>query len=102
MVGLAERKLRVDRPRLRRKDGRPGAVVEPSAYAAMQRDCPLGRRMPEILTQGVSTWNCRTVLPEMAGTEKQFRRIMGREQLWMLTSCRDQDAAAVAADRKIG
>jgi len=68
VVCLAERKLRVDRSRLRRKGGGRGAEVEPPAYAAMQNDSRLGRRMLEILMHGVSTRNYRQVLPEMADT----------------------------------
>jgi hypothetical protein len=37
-------------------------------------------------------------------TEKSFRRIMGHEHLWMLKAYLDQnqEAAAVAANRKVG
>jgi len=40
----------------------------------------------------------------MRATEKHFRRIMGHEQLWMLKAYLDenQEAAAVAAQRKVG
>ena len=68
VVCLSERKLRVQKPRLRRKGGGAGAEVEPPAYAAMQNDSRLGRRMLEILMHGVSTRNYRKVLPEMADT----------------------------------
>ena len=48
-VALAERKLRVRRPRLRKKQlGKDGEVPVP-AYEAMQRDGRLGSRMLEIL-----------------------------------------------------
>ena len=52
VVCLAERKLRVDKPRLRRKGGGPGAELDLRAYAAMQKDSRLDRRMLEILMQG--------------------------------------------------
>ena len=68
VVCLAERKLRVQRPRLRRKGGGLGTEVEPPAYAAMQNNSRLGKRMLEILMHGVSTRNYRSVLPEMAET----------------------------------
>jgi transposase-like protein len=79
VVCLAERKLRVQRPRLRRKGGGSGAEVEPPAYAAMQADSRLGRRMLEILMHGVSTRNYRTVLPEMADTVGVAKSSVSRE-----------------------
>jgi len=79
VVCLAERKLRVDKPRLRRKGGGAGAEVEPRAYAAMQSDSRLGRRMLEILMHGVSTRNYRTVLPEMANTVGVAKSSVSRE-----------------------
>ena len=67
-VALAERRLRVRRPRLRKKpSGREGEVPIP-AYQAMQRDGKLGSRMLEILLRGVSTRQYKHVLPEMAET----------------------------------
>ena len=67
-VCLSERKLRVRRPRLRKKEaGKDGEVIVP-AYAAMQADGKLGSRMLEILLRGVSTRQYRAVLPEMAET----------------------------------
>jgi transposase-like protein len=79
VVCLAERKLRVQRPRLRRKGGGPGAEVEPPAYAAMQNDSRLGRRMLEILMHGVSTRNYRRVLPELADTVGVAKSSVSRE-----------------------
>jgi transposase-like protein len=67
-VNLAERKLRVSRPRLRKRGvGRDGEVPVP-AYEAMQQDGRLGGRMLEILLRGVSTRQYKHVLPEMAET----------------------------------
>ncbi len=67
-VCLAERKLRIRRPRLRKKQpGQDGEVPIP-AYQAMQADDKLGSRMLEILLRGVSTRQYKAVLPEMAGT----------------------------------
>ena len=79
VVCLAERKLRVQRPRLRRKGGGAGAEVEPPAYAAMQSDSRLGRRMLEILMHGVSTRHYRSVLPEMADTAGVAKSSVSRE-----------------------
>jgi transposase-like protein len=67
-VALAERKLRITRPRLRnKKQGQGGEVLVP-AYEAMQQDGRLGSRMLEILLRGVSTRQYKHVLPEMAET----------------------------------
>ena len=70
VVNLAERKLRVTKPRLRRKggqgDGGAGAEVPIPVYEALQRDGPTSRRMLEILLQGVSTRRYKRVLPAMA------------------------------------
>jgi putative transposase len=67
-IALSERKLRVHRPRLRKKQtGRDGEVPIP-AYEAMQEDGKLAGRMLEILLRGVSTRQYKRVLPEMAET----------------------------------
>lgn len=79
VVCLSERKLRVQRPRLRHRGGGAGAEVEPPAYAAMQSNSRLGRRMLEILMQGVSTRNYRNVLPEMADTVGVAKSSVSRE-----------------------
>jgi hypothetical protein len=67
-VCLRERKLRVERPRLRKKgQGQDDEVAIP-AYQAMQADQKLGARMLEILLRGVSSRQYKQVLPEMAET----------------------------------
>jgi transposase-like protein len=78
-VCLAERKLRVDKPRLRHKDGGKGAEVEIPAYEAMQDDARLAQRMLEILMRGVSTRNYAEVLPEMAQTVGVSKSSVSRE-----------------------
>ena len=67
-VALKERQLRVDKPRLRKKDPRPAEVgeVEIPAYEAMRKDGRLADRMLAILLNGVSTRKYKEVLPEMA------------------------------------
>ena len=78
-VCLRERKLRVERPRLRKKgQGQDGEVPIP-AYQAMQKDGKLGGRMLEILLRGVSTRQYRAVLPEMAETVGVSRSSVSRE-----------------------
>ncbi len=67
-VCLAERKLRIRRPRLRKKQPGQGGEVLVPAYQAMQADDKLGSRMLEILLRGVSTRQYKRVLPEMAET----------------------------------
>lgn len=76
VVRLSDRKLRVDRPRLRSKDGREVAVP---AYEAMRGSDRLGARMLEILLRGVSTRNYRRVLPEMAETVGVSKSAVSRE-----------------------
>ena len=67
-VTLSERKLRVEKPRLRKKTARPGERGEVAipAYDAMQRDQRLADRMLAIMLNGVSTRRYETVLPAMA------------------------------------
>ncbi len=57
---LSDRKLEVQRPRLRSK-GRGGKEVEVPAYAAMQNPTPMGARMLNILLHGVSARNHKEV-----------------------------------------
>ena len=67
-VALKERQLRVDKPRLRKRQhlpGEPGEVDIP-AYAALQKDERLADRMLDIMMAGVSTRRYADVLPEMA------------------------------------
>jgi putative transposase len=81
VVCLSERKVRVQKPRLRRKGGGTGAEVDPPAYAAMQNDSRLGRRMLEILMHGVSTRSYGKVLPAMADTVGVSKSSVSREFL---------------------
>jgi len=80
-VCLKERKLRVRRPRLRKKSqGEEGEVPFP-AYTVMRSDKKLGSRMLEILLRGVSTRQYRAVLPEMAETVGVSRSSVSREAI---------------------
>src|SRR5262249_27706249 len=67
-VALAERKLRVTRPRLRKKKQGQGGEVPVPAYEAMQQEGRLGSRMLEILLRGGSTRQDKHGLPEIAET----------------------------------
>jgi len=76
-VHLSDRKLEVQRPRLRRK-GRRSQEVEVPAYAAMQNPAPMGARMLDILLRGVSTRNYKQVIPQMAETAGVSRSAVSR------------------------
>ena len=65
-VQLTDRKLGVEKPRLRRRGkGRGGEVAIP-AYEVMQEDSSVADRLVEIAMAGVSTRNYASVLPKMA------------------------------------
>ena len=67
-VFLKERKLKVSKPRLRKKGvGAAGEVPVP-AYSAMQDREGTSSRMMEILLEGVSTRRYQGVIPKMAET----------------------------------
>jgi putative transposase len=76
-VLLSDRKLEVQRPRLRSK-GRGGKEVEVPAYAAMQNPTPMGARMLDILLHGVSTRNYKQVIPQMSETAGVSRSAVSR------------------------
>jgi putative transposase len=67
-VYLKERKLKVHRPRLRKKGGGADGEVAVPAYEAMQDRAGTGSRMLEILLDGVSTRRYGAVIPKMAET----------------------------------
>jgi transposase-like protein len=80
-VALKERQLRVNKPRLRKKqvsEGETGEVEIP-AYAALQKNTRLADRMLEILMAGVSTRKYAEVLPEMAETVGISKSQVSRE-----------------------
>ena len=66
VVALGGQRVRVQKPRLRRKGGGEGAEVAVPAYAAMQDDEELRERMLSIVMRGVSTRHYQEVMPEMA------------------------------------
>jgi putative transposase len=78
-IPLSERKLHVDKPRLRRKGQGPDKEVPIPAYEAMLGNSRLGRRILEILLHGISTRNYRKVLPEMAETVAVSKSNLSRE-----------------------
>ena len=66
VVALGGQRVRVQKPRLRRKGGGKGAEVAIPAYGAMQDDEGLQERLLSIVMRGVSTRNYQDVLPEVA------------------------------------
>lgn len=76
VVSLSNRKLRVNKPRLRHKQ--TGEVSIP-AYEAMLNNSRLGQRILEILMKGVSTRHYQTVIPEMAETVGVSKSQISRE-----------------------
>ena len=79
VVALSERKLRVDKPRLRHKGKGQRKEVEIPAYQAMLMNSRLAVRILEILMKGISTRNYQEVLPEMAETVGVSKSSVSRE-----------------------
>jgi len=79
VVSLSERKLRVDKPRLRRKGPGRGKEVAIPAYEALIFNSQLGPRILSILMKGVSTRNYKTILPAMAETAGVSKSQISRE-----------------------
>lgn len=80
-VYLAERKVHVERPRLRTKGQGEGGELEVPAYLAMKRPGPLADRMLEILMAGVSTRKYGRVIGEMADTVGVSKSAVSRETI---------------------
>jgi len=78
-VMLSDRKLAVERPRLRKRGAGEHKEMEIPAYAALQNEPRLRARMLEILMRGVSTRNYRAVIPEMADTVGVSRSSVSRQ-----------------------
>jgi transposase-like protein len=80
-VFLDDRKLAVERPRLRRRGrGRHKEVVVP-AYAALQNRRSMQKRMLEIVMNGVSTRNYEHIIPEMAESVGVSKSSVSRETI---------------------
>ncbi len=78
-IPLSERKVRVEKPRLRRKGAGTDKEVTIPAYEAMLGNSRLGQRILEILLHGISTRNYRKVLPQMAETVAVSKSNLSRE-----------------------
>jgi putative transposase len=77
-VMLADRQLKVKRPRLRHKQ--EGEVKVP-AYEALQENETIAERMMGALLRGVSTRQYKEVLPEMAETAGVSRSSVSRQAI---------------------
>ncbi len=82
-VPLRERELNVEKPRLRKKNPKPGepGEVEIPAYKAIREHGGLADRMLQILIAGVSTRRYEQVLPEMAETVGVSKSQVSRETI---------------------
>ena len=79
VVSLSQRKLRVEKPRLRKKGRGIGKEVPIPAYEAMVMNSRLGSRILEILMKGVSTRKYKDILPDMADTVGVSKSQISRE-----------------------
>src|SRR5437763_14378286 len=77
-VALADRQLKVKRPRLRHRQ--EGEVKVP-AYEALQENNATAERMMGALLRGVSTRQYEEVLPEMAETAGVSRSSISRQAI---------------------
>ena len=79
VVPLSDRKLRVDKPRLRHKGKGLQKEGEIPAYEAMLSNRRRGGRILEILMKGVSTRHYQEVIPQMAETVGVSKSQVSRE-----------------------
>ena len=79
VVSLSQRKLRIEKPRLRKKGKGTGNEIAIPAYQAMATNSRLGSRILEILMKGVSTRKYKDILPEMADTVGVSKSQISRE-----------------------
>lgn len=77
-VALSDRKLKVRKPRLRRRDVGVGGEVEVPAYARL-REGGLGEHVVRLMMKGVSTRNYEPVLREVADTAGVSKSQVSRE-----------------------
>ncbi len=79
VVYLSDRKVRVERPRLRRRGEGEGGEEEVPAYEAMRRPGALADRMLEILLAGLSTRKYEGVIGQMADTVGVSKSAVSRQ-----------------------
>ncbi len=80
-VNLKERKLKMNKPRLRNKGRGADKEVPIPAYEAMQQNSATVERMLEILMNGVSTRRYGKVMPAMPDTVGVSRSAVSRETI---------------------
>jgi transposase-like protein len=97
VVPLGDRKLRVKRPRIRRKAGvnpdgatRPSREVEVPAYAAMREHPGAGEHMLRLLSRGVSTRDYKSAIRDMAGTLGVSKSVVSREFIERTETAHDE------------
>jgi len=78
-VALKDRKVQVDRPRLRKRAGGEGAEVAIPAYTAMKSDDSLGDQVLNVMMRGVSTRNYKQILPDACDCVGVSRSSISRE-----------------------
>jgi putative transposase len=78
-VPLSDRKLRVIKPRLRKKGKGDNLEIDIPAYQAILENSALGKRIEEILMKGISTRNYEGVIPQMAQTVAVSKSNISRE-----------------------
>lgn len=78
-IPLSDRKLRVNKPRLRRKGKGEGLEIDIPAYQAILENSALGKRIEDILMKGISTRNYESVIPQMAETVAVSKSNISRE-----------------------
>ena len=79
VVSLSDRKVRVEKPRLRLKGKGSGKEIDIPAYEAMVMNSHLGQRILTILMNGVSTRKYQEIIPEMAETVGVSKSQISRE-----------------------
>jgi len=79
VVTLGTQKVRVSKPRLRKRGGGSGGEVAVPAYAAMQAEAGLRTKLARILLRGVSTRAYGEVIPEMAESCGVSRSAVSRQ-----------------------
>jgi transposase-like protein len=78
-IPLSGRRLRVAKPRLRRRGKGYGLEIANPAYEAILSNSPLGRRILDILMKGISTRDYESVIPRMAETVSVSKSNISRE-----------------------
>jgi len=78
-IKMSDRKLKVDKPRLRKRDQGKGGEVEIPAFSAMNSSEQMGKRIFDTLMCNVSTRDYENVITEMAETVGVSKSNISRE-----------------------